>query len=149
MKDKAIERANFADVCNYISRNYSELKKEFKEINEMLNVAESFSLAYLDRRFMKAHFKAVVKKHKMHTIELLLSKLEKVKKTAAEEFFQEVDVVNLYDKIIMEMRAGDIVPFVWRTKEKIKYVTYSVERIVNAEGIDKKIAILKGMIAYY
>lgn len=139
-----------AAICLDICSNYEKLMEEFKQIEEILSTAEICGVAYLKRNMVAMHLRSYLKADiTFETLKSILDKLNLVSENAGTEFVQNVDFLNICNAILDENTKENVVPFVWDAKKVMHYLLYQLGRIKTAEKIEKKVSILKGMIAYY
>ena len=136
-------------ICNMICSSYTELQKEFSDISNILNITESAAVAYSNTRHIKMHMKSYEENLDLNLLKQILKKLEEIKAGSKEEFLGNIDFLNILVEIFDKKDMGEIIAFVWEAKKKLKYIVYEIDRINNTEDENKKVAILKGMIAYY
>lgn len=149
MKKDVITWKQLSDICKYISINYLDLKTEFEEVKTLLSIAETFGAAYLNKEMVEFHFKVEAKEYTLLTTSLLEARIKNLGEYANNEFFQGINIVNIYDVLLEEIRKGNTLSFVWGTRKKLDYIIYGLKRIAYETDMAKKGAILKGMIAYY
>lgn len=146
-KRKSVKK-DLISICNFICDNYMELKSEFNAVEELLQVAETCGIAYKEKNMVAMHLKNVEKGYKYMKLEALFKMVKNVNKASYMEFVQNVDFLNIFDVLIKQNNEGAFVPFVWEVQRKQKHIEYQIERIVHAKSMNKKVAILKGMMAY-
>jgi len=139
----------FLRLCKYICLNYEMLKNEFAEINNVLRRTRVYAIAYSQIDFVKLHLNEYNSVLKLELLNEVSLRLEKIKQGSKEEFLQNINFLNLMEEIFSKKSVGDIISFIWKAQNSLDYIVYEIERINNAEDVNKKIAILKGMIAYY
>ena len=138
-----------AEICSLICFYYERLTKELSAVNKFFGMVEKCSSAYSDRHMVETSIKKSTIKIKPDTLKTISKELETVQKGAGNEFSQGINFGNIKNSIPIENLKENIVIFVWNQKKKLQYISYQLYRIVNAENMHKKVAILKGMIAYY
>lgn len=146
-KRKSVKK-DLISICNFICDNYTALKSEFEAIEELLQVAETCGIAYKEKNMIVMHLKSVKKGYKYMKLEELLKMVKDLSKTAYLEFVQNIDFLNIFDVLTKQNDEIAYVPFVWDVQKKQRHIVYQIERIVNAKSMNKKVAILKGMMAY-
>ena len=140
---------NLMQICNFICSNYQKLQKEFSEISNILNIADSCSVAYLDINFVKMHMRGYKTSLKLEVLGEIVSRIADIEKGLENEFLQNVNFLNIVEEIFSKKDRGEIVVFVWEAKKILKHIIYEIDRINSNADEKKKVAILKGMIAYY
>jgi len=149
LENRTIEN-QFVDMCDFICDNYVALRRELKDIHDLITMTESYTIAYFNKgKFGAEHFKACNWKGNTDVLKILLERIEKIQTGAGMEFFQHVDFINIwkicYDAILREAT----IPLVWDIKKKIQYIIYEIDRIINSNDKKKQVAILKGVVGYY
>ena len=144
------DEKKLAAVCLDICSNYEKLMEEFKQIEEILSTAEICGVAYLKRNMVAMHLRSYLKADiTFETLKSIVDKLNLISENAGNEFVQNVDFLNICNAILTENIKENVVPYVWDVKKVMHYLLYPLGRIKTAEKIEKKVSILKGMIAYY
>ena len=147
--DEQRDWKELSNICMIICENYEKLKAEFEQINRILKSAEVCGTAYRERSMIGMHIRSTEPKSSPEILKLIIDNLESVKQGAGLEFVQYIDLLNIYDVILEKDTKENIVEFVWQVKKIVQDIIYQLSRIKNENNNCKKVAILKGMIAYY
>ena len=148
-RDERLVERKLNNICIYIHENFDKLQKEFANILQLLLTAESYSVAYREKNMAVMHFRTSVSKFDNKVLKTLYDKLEDIEEGIGNEFFQQIDFVNIYENICKEISKSDGVIYIWKVKKAWEYIIYEIDRIINSSDLKKNIAVLKGIIAYY
>ncbi len=139
----------FSRICLFICENYEKLQSEFSAIRDVLNTVESYGIAYKEQKTILFSIKYYVAPYDSEILSSIVNELEYVKPGSKAEFLQNINFIDLLDPIKDKKDRGQIVTFVWKARRILESIIYQIDRIKNTLDLQKQVAILKGMIAYY
>lgn len=139
----------FIEICNIICNNYSILEKELGRLKNQIDMIENCLMAYSDRSFIKLHLDANKESFECDILTEILGKIEEIKEGSKKEFLQDIDLMNIVEEVLKISNTFDLILYIWKAKNVLSYIKFQMERISNAAVPFKRVAILKGMIAYY
>ena len=143
------KKEKLASICEYICKNYEELKKEISSVRNMLCVIEGLAMAYLNEPLIEMHseYRNIV--ISTAVLSKVADEVECVQKGAKDEFLQGIDFCNIAHDLNSINERSELIFFIWKAKKTLDYIAYQIDRIKNTTYLTKQVAILKGMIAYY
>lgn len=136
-------------VCNEICSNYETLRMEFANMSSLLKKIQGYAAAYSEMRLVKMHLDSCQNEVEFNVLKSILNALENVKKGSKEEFLQNIDFLNILEQVFCKENSTELIVFVWEAKKSLSNIIYQIDRIMNCSNPEKKVAVLKGMIAYY
>lgn len=140
----------FLEIGKFINLNYEKLMSELAETNQLLSAAETYSMAYIDKQMAKVHFISAESRLENKNLQTLFNMFEKVNKGMGNEFFQNIDFINIYEDLCDKILKDDGILTILQIKRALEYIIYEMKRMeINATYPQKQITILKGMICYY
>ncbi len=136
------------DICKYICKYYEEIKNEILQLSNSLELARECVVSYDDISIAKMNFVNYDEKLESEYLITIITSLQKIDEEFSKEFMQGVDFFNLGEQIFINDNRAQITNFISDSKRTMQYILYQIDRIYKAKTNTKKLAILKGMIAY-
>ena len=146
--DKDINQ-QFIEIGDVICNNYSSLQKELGRLKNVIETLESYVISYSDNNFIKSHLNANIESFEYNILNDILDKLEDIKELAIKEFLHDIDLMNIVEEVLKITNKFDMILYIWKAKNVLSYIKFQMGRISNTAIPFKRVAILKGMIAYY
>jgi len=143
-----ITQSLFEKICANIEASYNMLVREISEIDNVLKSLECYAIAYKDTNMIKSSIKNLNINYSYINLKKLVDDLETLKCNSKTEVFRGVNLYKIHEEVLSKKNRRDMVILVWESKKILQNISYQLERINNSNCTQKKISILKGMIAY-
>ena len=146
-QDRITQRL-FEKICANIEASYNMLVREISEIDNVLKSLECYAIAYKDTNVIKSSIKNLNINYSYINLKKIVDALEMVKSNSKEELFRGTNLYKIHEEVLLKDNRGEMLIFIWEAKKTLQNISYQLERINNSNCTQKKISILKGMIAY-
>lgn len=145
------EKEKLSKVCNMICKNYDELELELLRITDFLSnlkeLVENYGDAENEIISMQMRYNESLNNAK--TVRRIVEEIATINQNAVIEIFDGIDLFEILNLVTNMKSRSERLLLVWKATNMLNDIKYQIKRISVAEDDEKKVTILRGMIALY